>query len=255
MELAVQQFLLFILIFIRATSLFISAPMYSHNSIPMQAKIGMGLFLAFVMMTVAKPPEGIITMNLAGLVILGLKEVLTGASIGFAMQVIFSGVRFAGELISFDMGFSMSTIFDPENGTSFPVISEILYLFLLMIFLMVNGHHFVFEAVYYSYSAVPIGEWNITEATMISVASLTGKMFAVAVKLSAPLLVSLFLANITLGILNKVMPQMNIFSVMFSLKISIGFFVLIATIPVIAFVFKKLLTSFQSNIVELIKVM
>ncbi len=255
MDIHVEQFLLFVLVFIRATSLFVSAPVFGHNAIPMQAKIGLGLFLSFVLFNAAKAPAGLLGASLPGLTLLALKEVLTGASIGFAMQVIFSGVRFAGELISFDMGFSMSTIFDPENGTSFPVISEILYLFLLMIFLLVNGHHFVLEAVYYSYSVVPIGEWSVTEATMLSVASLTGKIFAVAVKLSAPLLVSLFLANVTLGILNKVMPQMNIFSVMFSLKISIGFIVMIATIPVIIFVFKKLLTSFQANVIELIKVM
>ncbi|MFZ4619130.1 MAG: flagellar biosynthetic protein FliR [Bacteroidota bacterium] len=255
MEIYIEQFLLFILIFVRATSMFVSAPLFGHNAIPMQAKIGMGIFLSFVLFNVAKAPVHILSYNVLGLFVLALKEVLTGLSIGFAMQVIFSGIRFAGELISFDMGFSMSTIFDPENGTSFPVISEILYLFLLMIFILVNGHHFVFEAVYYSYSVVPIGEWHMTESTMASVTSLTGKMFIVAVKIAAPLLVSLFLANITLGILNKVMPQMNIFSVMFSLKIGIGFIVIIATIPVIAFVFKKLLTSFQSNIVELIKVM
>ncbi len=243
------------MLFLRCTSLFVSAPVFGHSSVPVQAKIGFGIFLAFVLLTVAKAPGTFITMDLVALVLMAVKEVLTGISIGFAVQVIFSGVRFAGELISFDMGFSMSTVFDPENGTPFPILSEMLYQFLLMIFLLVNGHHAVLESLYISYAAVPIGTFAISDATLAAVTSLTGKMFAVAVKIAAPLLVSLFLANITLGILNKVMPQMNIFSVMFPLKIGIGFLVLSATLPVVAFVFRKLLTSFQSSVVDLIRVL
>lgn len=243
------------MLFLRCTSLFVSAPVFGHSSVPVQAKIGFGIFLAFVLLSVAKAPGVFITMDLVALMIMAMKEVLTGISIGFAVQVIFSGVRFAGELISFDMGFSMSTIFDPENGTPFPILSEMLYQFLLMIFLLVNGHHAVLESLYISYAAVPIGTFAISDATLAAVTALTGKMFAVAVKIAAPLLVSLFLANITLGILNKVMPQMNIFSVMFPLKIGIGFLVLSATLPVVAFVFRKLLTTFQASVVDLIRVL
>ncbi len=247
--------MLFLMLFLRTTSLFVSAPMYSNQSIPGSVKIGLGVFMAFVLFPITSAGAPLSDRSFGELFLIALKEVLTGLSIGFAMQVIFAGVRYAGDMISFDMGFSMSTVFDAEHGTQFPVISEILYWFLLMIFLSVNGHHFMLEAVYMSYGAVPIGTLFVGDAALASVASIIATMFIIAVKIAAPLLVSLFLANITLGILNKVMPQMNIFAVMFPLKISIGFIVLSATIPVIAFVFKKSLTAFEASVVELIKVM
>jgi flagellar biosynthetic protein FliR len=186
---------------------------------------------------------------------LTLKEAIAGASIGFAMGIIFAGVRYAGELIGYDMGLSMATMFNPESNTSFPVLSEMLYFFLLMIFLLVNGHHFIIESLQASYNVIPIGKWTIGEAGINKLISMTGQLFVVAVKIAAPVIVSLFLVNVSLGILNKVMPQMNIFSVIFSLKIGVGLVVLSATIPVLAFVFKKILTVFQSSILDLMKAM
>ncbi|NUN69062.1 MAG: flagellar type III secretion system protein FliR [Bacteroidetes bacterium] len=255
MTIPTEQFALFLMLLLRGTSMFVAAPMFGNLSIPGPVKIGLGVFLAFVLFPIVSVGAPLTDRSLGELFLIALREVLTGLSIGLAMQVLFSGIRFAGDMISFDMGFSMSTIFDAENGTQFPVISELLYWFLLMIFLSVNGHHFMLEAVYMSYGAVPIGTFSIGDAAMESVISLTATMFVIAVKIAAPLLVSLFLANISLGILNKVMPQMNIFAVMFPLKIGIGFIVLSATVPVIAFVFKKSLTAFEASVVELIKVM
>jgi flagellar biosynthetic protein FliR len=251
----IDQFIFFLMIVLRVTSLFLSAPVFSNQYIPAQSKIAFGLFVSFLLYSLLPQQLFPGSHTMVGLVLLGMKEVLTGASIGLAVQIIFSGVRFAGDIISFDMGFSMATVFDAENGASFPVISEMLYWFLLMIFILVNGHHFVLEAVVYSYSAVPIGTWNIGAATMATVASLIGKMFVIAIKIASPLMVSMFLANVMLGIMNKVMPQMNIFGVMFPMKIAVGFVVISATVPAIAFVFKKVLTSFEASVIELIKVM
>jgi len=254
MSVPVDTFALFLLVLLRTGGLFVSAPFFSSAAFPWQGKMGMALLLSFILLpgTSGQVPP-VSALSLPELAVLAVQELMTGLTIGLAMQVLFSAVRFAGELISVDMGFSMATIFDPENGTPFPVLSELLYLFTLMLFLTVNGHHFMVEAVAMSYGAVPAGSWRVDAAAASSVAALTGKVFAIAVKIAAPLLVSLFLANITLGILNKVMPQMNIFSVLFPLKIGIGLIVLAATVPVVAFVFKKVLSSFEGSVVDLLR--
>jgi len=255
MEIYAQQFVTFLLIFLRVTSVFVTAPVFSHQTIPVQVKVALGLFLSFVLFSFNANALKVADQTLAGLFILSLKEIFAGASIGFAIGIIFDGVRYAGELLGFDMGFSTATMFDPETSASFPVISELLYLFLLMIFISMNGLHFIFESLHASYAIIPMGEWNISQATITSIAAITGQIFVMAVKIAAPVIVSMFLANVSLGILNKAMPQMNIFGVMFPLKIGIGIIVLSATIPVIAFVFKKLLTVFESSVIELIKAM
>lgn len=241
--------------FLRVTSLLVTAPMFGHQTIPVQVKVALGLFFAFVLFSFNANTLHIVNQTVVGLFLLGIQEVLAGASIGFAISIIFGGVRYAGELIGYEMGFSMATMIDPETSQSFPIISELLYLFLLMIFIALNGPHFILQSLHASYSIIPMGEWNVSGATITSIIGITGQMFIIAVKIAAPIIVSMFLANVALGILNKAMPQMNIFGVMFSLKIGMGIIVLSATIPVIAFVFKKLLTVFESSVIELMKLM
>jgi flagellar biosynthetic protein FliR len=249
-EIYIEQFILFLLIFLRVSAGLLTAPMFGHQTIPLQVKVVLSMFLSYVLFAFSMAQSVKVDLNLLSLFILAVKEMVAGATLGFSIGIIFGGVRYAGELMSYDMGFSMATMFDPENNASFPVLSEILYWFLLMIFIVLNGHHFIIEALISSYKIIPIGEWNISEAAVQKMVFLTGQMFVVAVKIAAPVLVSLFIANIALGVLNKAMPQMNIFGVMFSLKIGLGAIVMIATIPVIAFVFKKILSTFESSIIE-----
>lgn len=255
MEIYVQQFIIFILLFLRFASMIIAAPMFGHQNVPLQIKAALSVFLAFVMYALVQHTFSLGSITLISLVLLGLKEIAAGLAIGFMMTVIFAGIRYAGDLIGIDMGFSMAMMYDQENNASFPVLGELLYLFLLMIFLLLNGHHFMLEALLGSYAAIPIGTWVVTESVVNQVVAITGQIFIIAVKIAAPILVSLFLANISLGILNKVMPQMNIFGIIFSLKITVGMIVLSATIPVIVFVFKKMLTVFETSIIELIRMM
>ena len=255
MEIYVEHFVLFLMFFLRVSALLLTAPMFGHQAIPLQVKVVLAMFLSYVLFTFHITQSIVVDLKLVSLFVLAVKEMITGASIGFAIGIIFGGVRYAGELISYDMGFSMATMYDPENNASFPVIGEMLYWYLLMIFILLNGHHFIIEALIGSYKAIPIGTWNISEGAIQKLISLTGQMFIVAVKIAAPVLVSLFIANISIGILNKAMPQMNIFGIIFSLKIGLGAIVLIATIPVIAFVFKKILSVFESSIIDFMRLL
>jgi flagellar biosynthetic protein FliR len=254
-EIYIEQFILFIMLFLRISAVLVTAPVFGHQSIPLQVKVVLAMFLSYVLFAFNIAQGVVLDVKLLPLFIIAIKEVIAGASLGFAVGIIFGGVRYAGDLISYDMGFSMATMYDPENNASFPVISEMLYLFLLMIFILMNGHHFIIEALVSSYKIIPIGMWSISEGAIQKLILLTGQMFIVAVKISAPVLISLFIANLSLGILNKAMPQMNIFSVIFSLKIGLGAIVMIATIPVIAFVFKKILSAFESSIIELMRLL
>ncbi len=233
----------------------LTAPMFGHQVIPLQIKVVLSMFLSYVLFAFNISQGVVVDLNLVSLFVLALKELIAGASIGFTIGIIFGGVRYAGELISYDMGFSMATMYDPENNTSFPVLGELLYWYLLMIFILMNGHHFIIEALVSSYTIIPIGTWNISEGAVQKLISLTGQMFVIAVKIASPVLVSLFIANVSIGILNKAMPQMNIFGIIFSLKIGLGAIVMIATIPVIAFVFKKTLSVFESSIVEFMRLL
>ena len=109
------------------------------------------------------------------------------------------------------------------------------------------------EALYLSYTAVPIGGVMFSGAALAEMVKLSALVFIVAIKLAAPVMVAMFLINVALSVLSSVMPQMNIFALAFPLKIGTGLFAIITAGPLLVFVFKKLLTGFETNLLELVK--
>jgi flagellar biosynthesis protein FliR len=253
MEVYVAQFIVFVLLFARTTSMIVVAPVLGHQAIPMQLKVGFGMFLSFVLFPLQAPMASTVDMKLIGMIVLVLEEVIVGIVIGFAAGLIFGGVRFAGELIGFDMGFTMATTIDPEMNGSTPVVGEMLYTMTALVFVLLNGHHFIIQALVLSYQTVPIGKLVLGSVAAQSLVGMVGLIFVVAVKFAAPVIVALFLTNIALGILTRLLPQMNVFGVAFPLKIGVGLISLSTTIPIMIFVFKKLLIVFENNLLELVK--
>lgn len=255
MEIYVTQFITFLLLFARITSLIVLAPLFGHQTVPLQLKVGLGLFLAFVMFPMSQHTDVINNIQFVPLVILILQEVIIGLIIGFTTGLIFAAVRYAGDLIGFDLGFSFANVFNTDENQNFPLIGEFLYLFMMLIFLAINGHHFVLQALQLSYHAVPIGKLVLSEAIQFKMIEMVGFVFVIAVKIAAPVIVAGFLVNIVLGILSRMMPQLHIFSLSFPLKIGVGIVALMVTSPFLIYTFKKLLSGFENNIVELIQLM
>ncbi len=253
MELYVGQFLVFMMLFVRITAVIVVAPVLGHQSVPVQIKVALGIFLAFVMYPIAAGKAPVINADLISLGVMVLREVAVGLTIGFATSLVFVGVRFAGELISVDSGLSIASLFDPEMNSQSSVISEFLYLIMLMVFLLVNGHHFVLEALYLSYAAVPIGDFAFNGTAAQLLIKLSGFTFIVAMKLAAPVMVAMFLVNVALSILSRVMPQMNIFTLAFPIHIGAGFFAMMVASPLLVLVFKNLLAGFEESVFELVK--
>jgi flagellar biosynthesis protein FliR len=255
MNITAAHLVLFFLVFTRVTSMLVVAPMFSYQAIPVAVKVAAGAFIALVLTPVLAARTAPVDPALPVLVIAALKEAATGLLIGFAASLLFAGIRSAGEIIAFDIGFSAANVFDPENGTQNPVLGEALYLFTMLIFLCINGHHFLLDAVRLSYETVPPGGAFAGVPAARGLVSLGGMVFVVAVKFAAPVMVSLFLTNVALAILSRVMPQMNIFTVSFPLKIGAGLAAIMVSIPLTAVVFKKSLEGFETGIVDLLKVL
>jgi flagellar biosynthesis protein FliR len=253
MDIMVSQFVLFVLVFVRVTSLLIVAPLIGDQNVPVQVKVAVGLFMSLVFLPIASPAAGAIDTRLIPLVITVVKEIAVGLIVGFASNLVFAGIRFAGELISFDLGTAMASMFDPENNQNMSVIGEFLHLVMVLVFLAVNGHHFIFQAIAALYRAVPVGGLSFEAPIVDHMIRMTGMVFLVAVKIAAPVIVASFLTNVALSVLSRVVPQMNIFTVSFPLKIGVGFAVLVAAAPLMIYVFRNILSDFENNVLQLVK--
>jgi len=255
MEIMATQLVLFLLIFSRVISLIAVAPILGNQSIPVQLKIALSFFIACVMFPIVSHGAPQVDVRLFAMVLMMVQEVAVGLLIGFAAGLIFAGVRYAGELMSFMMGFSLASVIDPESGEQNGVIGEFMYMMTLLVFLMINGHHFLLEALQMSYVSVPTGGFVMSAMVGSKIISLGGIVFMIAVKLAAPVMVAVFLVNVALAILARVSPQMNVFMLSFPLNIGVGVLVLVTTAPLIVFVFKKSLLGFEEGLLELVKAM
>jgi flagellar biosynthetic protein FliR len=252
MEILVVHLVVYLLLFIRCTAVVATAPVIGHIAVPVQVKVAAGLFLGFVLfpMVSARAPQ--VDVRLLALALMALQEAVVGLLIGFGAGMIFSGVRSAGELIGFEMGFSIANVFDPEAGLN-NVLGTLLQLGTMLVFLMVNGHHFVIQALLVSYESVPFGGFAMHGELAPLMIGLTGTLFVVAVKLAAPVIVASFLMNVALAILSRVAPQVNVFIMSFPMKVGVGFLVLMACSPLLIYVFKQMLAGLENQLLQIVR--
>lgn len=222
-----------LLIFVRVSAFFVTVPLFSYRTIPAQLKICLALVLSWMMYytldATALPIDG-------NYILLILKEATIGLMVGLAAYIIITAVQIAGGLIDFQMGFAMANIVDPQTGAQSPLMGQFFNFLILFVLLAINGHHLILDGIFYSYQFLPIdqvfprfGDANVAEF-IIKVFS---TVFAVAFQMSAPLVATLFLVTLALGITGKTVPQLNIFVVGFPIKIAVGFIVLLVTMGIL----------------------
>jgi flagellar biosynthetic protein FliR len=255
MEIYIAQFMLFIVILARIGGMMVMAPILGASAVPLQVRVGLTIFMALVMFPMLSSQAPAMDMAMLPLVVLVIKEFIVGLMIGFASSLVFVGIRFGGYLVAFEIGLSFAQTIDPEMGSSSAIISETFYIFAVLIFFLLDGHHYVIQATALSYGTVGIGGIKLSTFLSDKIVSMTVQIFILGLKLAAPVMVSMFLANISFGILARVMPQLNIFAVIFPFKIGLGIFILMATAPLYVYALKKVLFSLQEDLIQLVKMM
>jgi flagellar biosynthetic protein FliR len=255
MDFYAEKFVVFLLVFIRTLSMFATAPLYGHQSVPVQLRIWTAGIFAFAIFPLIAASTPSISLDLGSLIILALQEIVIGFAIGFSLGIIFHGVVYAGELFGIVMGFSISNVIDPQNGFDVPVIGQIEYIIAIFIFLILNGHLFLIQALKMSYDAVPVSGLRFSGGVVDTFVRMSGMVFLTAIKIGAPVIVSLFLTDVLMGVISRMVPQINVFFVGMPLKAGVGLFTLMASLPFFVFVFEKLLDVFESDVVQMIRQM
>jgi flagellar biosynthetic protein FliR len=151
-----------------------------------------------------------------------LSELMIGFLLGFSVRLIFAGLQLAGELAGFQMGFGMARVMDPQSGAESTVVTEFYYLIGLLLFLAVDGHHWFFKALAQSFHLLGPGEFQPREGLVQLFIRLSGRMFVLAIKIVAPILVIMMLVQIALGIIARMIPQVNLLMSSFPVTISLG---------------------------------
>ena len=251
----VADFVIVLLIFMRITAAFTSSPIYGHPAIPALVKVFLSLIISYIVFLTIDKSQIQVELSIAWLFVNAVKEILTGLIIGFTLNFIFHGITYAGMLIGFDMGLAMASELNPIDGTSGNVVGDFIYYSSILLFFLINGHHYIITSLVYSFAVIHIGKFTINQPVYDLIVKYSGAVFIIAVKIASPILVSFLLIQIAEGIMSKVIPQMQIFFVAQPLLIGIGLFMLASLVPVYIYVIKYLLKGYEDNLVILIRAM
>ena len=229
----------------RIGGFFVTAPFWGHRIIPGKIKVILVLTLGLVVGPAITSHGPIVPVSIWTMGAWGVRELAIGGLIGFCFATLFWGVRMAGDLVSLQMGFAIVNAIDPNSAQQVSLIGEFKYVLSLLIFLILDGHHLMIGALVDTYRVIPIGSGLLGAAAYEQLLRLSATVFVTAVKMAAPVMVTLLLTDVALGIVARTVPQMNIFIVGFPLKIGIGLLMLGAGLPLVMQVFGRTLTEVQ----------
>lgn len=218
--------------FLRVLALFTVAPVFSMRAIPVRVKIGLSLLVAVCAqaMLVDQP---IISVN--GREALGAvaQQVAVGMAIGFAVRLVFAAVELAGEMIGLQMGLNFASFFDPASGGQISAVGRFFSNMSLLLFIVINGHLMVLMAVVKSFERFPADGNFLQSLAQMRLYELGTSLFSSALWISLPMIALLLFVNLTLGIISRVAPQMNIYAVGFPVTLTVGLVGIAATLPML----------------------
>ena len=212
----------------RVLGVIASAPIFSHNSIPNQVKLGIGIMLTLVIMPTLPPLPQFEIFSFQGLLIL-VQQLVTGLAIGFSMRLVFSAVDMAGQLIGMSMGLGFASFYDPQSQGQSTAVNQFLVLLAMLIFLGLDGHLMIVTALANSFISMPIGLSGGINPMKIAMWGET--IFSAGLLLALPAVVALLITNMALGILTRTAPQLNLFGIGFPVTLSVGFVILALALP------------------------
>ena len=242
----ITQFLpYFLLIFCRITSFFVVTPIFSTRNIPNSFKVGLGAFVSLII-TSALGDSSTIIFNSAFIVLI-LKEIMIGLLLGFTAYLFFTTLQVAGSFIDIQMGFGIVNVIDPMTGAQSPIMGNFKFMIAVLLFLSVNGHHYLILSIMRSYDWIPIDSLVFTRVSDGTISTFLidsfVQVFYLAFQMAAPMVAALFLVDIALGVLARTMPQFNVFVVGLPIKIAVGFLILILIVPGLLYLFGSLFTT------------
>lgn len=232
--------------FVRMLAMFMSAPMLSHRAIPGRVKIGLALLVAMIVAPATS--ESAPPIFSAGAPLLLIQQMLVGVLMGFAIKVIFAAVDVAGNVIGLQMGLSFASFIDPVNSNQTPLIGSFLNLLTTLLFLALDGHLILIAAATRSFDLLPINTHFFTGVGWEQLIATGTGLFQVGLQISLPVLATMLMINLTLGIMSRAAPQLNLFSVGFPLTALTGVILLAVFIPNIITALTAILTASLANL-------
>jgi flagellar biosynthetic protein FliR len=253
MEALLAQLPLLLMVSSRLIGLMISSPVFSNRFVPVQLRFALSFLLAFAVMPgvtgPAQAPEG------AALLVAALLEMLTGLVIGFVTHLVLSVLQIAGGLIDLDMGFTLANLLDPITGQHDSILGSFFQSLAIVLYLGVNGHHWLIRALVQSYDLVPAGGLIAGASGALYVVFLFGNLLGIAIQIVLPFIAVMLITMLAFSGVNRAVAQMNIFALGLGTKSMLGLLILVFLLPYYAQPAVRLIEASYREILHVLELM
>ena len=216
------------LLLVRPGTLVLAAPPFGSTFAPAAVKIGLTVLLALTLAPLVEVPAAASSIGLAGTM---AREFAIGLAMALAIRALVAAAEFGGHLVGFQMGLGYSAIVDPQAGVRNNLLAALYANVAVVTFLITNGHHAFLRALRDSYTRLPIGSGHIGDSLPQSVASLLGLIFTLGLRLAAPVVVVLVVAELAMALMARSAPALNLMADGASVRLIIGLLLLGVVVP------------------------
>lgn len=207
------------LLLIRPGMLVIAAPAFGSAFAPQIVKIGIVLLVSLSLVPVVVLPA---TINPAAIGVIALRETIIGLALALSVRIVLAGAELAGHLAGFQLGFAYASLVDPQSGARNNVMSALYGSLALFVFLSINAHHEMLQALGASYEVLPVGVGGIGGNLATLVAGILGLIFTTGVRLALPVVLVLLVVELALGLMARAMPSLNLMVTAAPIRLLVG---------------------------------
>lgn len=223
--------IVFVLVFLRCLAFLVAYPIFGSPQVPAHLKVLLPMMLAFIIFPIiwmGHPPQ---VQFQDAIIWMALKEMLIGLLLGSVVRMMFFAINIAGEIASAALGLSAGQIFNPTLGVQSTVVEQFQFTIGTMIFLSINGHHFLLSGIVDSFGLIPLNFDGFHLEGVKTAALLGQQILTIGLKMGAPVMISIFLIQVGMGIIGRVVPQINVLVTSLHLTIMIGLLVIMVSVP------------------------
>ena len=208
----------FALVLFRLSGLFLTAPIFSSTQVPLRIRAALAFVVALLVFPLVRssvPGDASVAMVLTA----GIGELMVGAIVGLGITVLLLGAELAGLIVGQQAALGLAQVFNPNLNTQSSIMSQFYSIAFMFVFLLAGGHRAAMEAVLDTYQAIPLLTFRFDESFVLLFIELLAVSFVMAIRVAGPVLISLFLTETAMGFLSRTIPQLNILTVGFSIRV------------------------------------
>lgn len=251
MLISVAQAQIFFMVFTRIMAMVLPVPVLGGQTIPTQVRIALGIILSAILIPWTPLPAEAEALGLFAFAGGIFRELIVGSIAGMASVLTFGAIQMTGELMGIGSGFGSGRVFNPTLGESGSAVDQFFIMVGMLLFVVMNGHHVVIQAIHKSFEIVAVNQ-PVPFSDPETLVRMAAQMIATGVQMALPVVGALLLADLTLGLLARVAPQVQVYFLGLPLKIGLGMLAVAFSFTIAIPMMQRMFQSVGPRMLELI---